>query len=62
MKVGFCACTITFQTLYIICGSFWLYHIPLHYPINGTIFGGKKIEYKCVLRFPLQLVCEAFSF
>ena len=39
---------------------FWLYHISPHYLVNGTIFGKRLLEVKCVLLFSLQLLCATF--
>jgi len=37
--------------------AFWLYHVCLHYLINGTIFGKKVIVQKvCVLIFSTTFV------
>ena len=40
----------------------WLYHIYLHYLINGMIFGKEVIKYKmCVFNcLSLQLLSEIF--
>jgi hypothetical protein len=46
--------------LYCHVWPVWLYHIFTHYLINGTIFGKKFIEQKCVFRFSLQLLSETF--
>ena len=37
-----------------------LYHIFPHYLINGTIFGKKLLNTKCVFWFSLQLLSETF--
>jgi hypothetical protein len=38
----------------------WLYHIFRHYLVNGTIFGKKSPNIKCVFWFSLQLLLETF--
>ena len=38
----------------------WLYRIFLHYLKNGTIFGNKLLNIKCVFSFSLQLLFETF--
>jgi hypothetical protein len=38
----------------------WLHHIYRHYLINGTIFGKKSLNIKCVFWFSLQLLFETF--
>jgi hypothetical protein len=41
----------------------WLYHIFLHYLINGTTFGGKiLIEHKLCFEFPYNFCLKRFSF
>jgi hypothetical protein len=37
-----------------------LYHIFPHYLINGTIFGKKLLNIKCVFWFSVQLLSETF--
>jgi hypothetical protein len=37
-----------------------LYHIFPHYLTNGTIFGKKLLDIKCVFCFSLQLLSETF--
>jgi hypothetical protein len=38
----------------------WLYHIFSHYLINGTIFGKKLLNMKCVFWFSVQHLSEKF--
>ena len=40
----------------------WLYHIFPCYLINGTSFGKKLLNVKCVLWFSQQLILKNFSF
>ena len=40
----------------------WLHHVFRHYLINGTIFGKKLLNIKCVFWIPLQLYLKHFSF
>ena len=40
----------------------WLHHIFLHYLINGTIFGKKLLNVKCVFYFLYNFCLKYFSF
>jgi hypothetical protein len=51
-----CACAV----LYCHLWSVLLYRIFPHYLINGTIFGKKLLNIKCVFWFSLQLLSETF--
>jgi hypothetical protein len=46
--------------LYCHLWPVWLHHIFPLYLINGTIFGNKLLNTKCVLCFYLQLLSETF--
>jgi hypothetical protein len=50
------ACAVLYCHLWPV----WPYHIFPHYFINGTIFGKKLSNIKCVFWFSLQLVSETF--
>jgi hypothetical protein len=50
------ACAVLYCHLWPV----WLYHIFLHYLINGTIFRKMLLNIKCVFLFPLQLLSEIF--
>jgi hypothetical protein len=50
------ACAVLYCHLWPV----WLYHIFPHYLINGTIFGKKLSNIKCVFLFSLQLLSETF--
>ena len=50
------ACAVLYCHLWPV----WLYHIFPHYLINGTIFGKKLLNIKCVFWFSLQLLSETF--
>ena len=45
---------------YCYLWSVRLYNSVLQYLLNGTIFGKKSLNTKCVFWFPLQLLSEAF--
>jgi hypothetical protein len=47
--------------LIVICGMSGHYHIFPHYLINGTDFGGKKWNIKCVLVFYLKICSETIQ-
>jgi hypothetical protein len=51
-----CACVV----LYCHLWPGWFYHIFPQYLINGTIFGKKLLNIKCVFWFYLQLLSETF--
>jgi hypothetical protein len=51
-----CACGVLHCHLWPV----WLYHIFPHYLINGTIFGKKLLNIKCVFSFSLSLLSETF--
>jgi hypothetical protein len=38
----------------------WLHHICRHFDMNGTIFGKKLLNIKCVFWFSVQLLLETF--
>ena len=38
----------------------WFHHVFPHYFTNGTIFGGKLLDIKCVFWFSLQFFAEQF--
>ena len=38
----------------------WLHHIFRHYSINGTIFGKKLLNIKCVFSFSQQLLSKTY--
>jgi hypothetical protein len=44
----------------VICGLSGFANFFSHYLINGTIFGKKLLNIKCVYRFSLQLFSETF--
>ena len=44
----------------VICCPVPLYNIFPHYLINGTIFGKKSLNTKCVFWFSVQLLSETF--
>jgi hypothetical protein len=46
--------------LYCHLWPVWLYYIFPHYLINGTIFGKKLLNIKCVFCIYLQLLSETF--
>jgi hypothetical protein len=48
--------------LYCHLWSVWLYRIFPYYLINGTIFGKKSLNIKCVFWFSVQLLSETFLF
>jgi hypothetical protein len=50
------ACTVLYCHLWPV----WLYHIFPHYLINGTIFGKKLLNIKCVFWFSVQRLSEIF--
>jgi hypothetical protein len=50
------ACAVLYCHLWPV----WLYHIFPHYLINGTIFGEKILNIKCVFWFSVQLLSEIF--
>jgi hypothetical protein len=50
------ACAVLYCHLWPV----WLYHIFLHYLINGTIFGKPLLNIKCVFWFSLHLLSETF--
>jgi hypothetical protein len=52
--------TISFAVLYCHIWPVWLYYIFPHYLINGTIFGKKVTEQKCVFWCSLQYLPEIF--
>jgi hypothetical protein len=50
------ACAVLYCHLWPV----WLYQIFPHYLINGTTFGKKLLNIKCVFRFYLQILSEIF--
>ena len=50
------ACVILYSHLW----PFWVHHIFRNFLINGTIFGKKLLNIKCVFWFSLQLLYEKF--
>ena len=68
-----CACAYLHVALLFhmqrVCAILWrhlwprsFHHIFRHYLINGTIFGKKLLNIKCVLLFSVQLLSKHFSF
>jgi hypothetical protein len=62
-----CVCSLSYPACkahapyyIVICGLFWLFCIFRHYLINGTIFGKKLLNIKCMFWFSLQLLSETF--
>ena len=60
-----CVCSLRYpaRNAHAPCCHLWpapLYNIFPHYLINGTIFGKKLPNTKCVFRFSIQLLSETF--
>jgi hypothetical protein len=60
-----CVCSLSLSSIQSACAilychlwSVWLYRLFLHYFINGTIFGKKLSNVKCVLIFSTTFVCN----
>ena len=50
----------TLASYYIVVGFVRLYHIFPQYLINGTTFGKKLLNIKCVFRLSLKILSETF--